>query len=545
MFTVLIVDDNPSDRKGIRDMMEWEALDIDRVEMASNGMEGIRKAEEIRPDFIIADVSMPLLDGIKMAERIKSAMPDVKIIFMSCFDEFDYVKNAIALNAFGYVLKPIRLDEMSGVLRKAKAAREEELMHAQMQERLAKLHEQLPQLRERFFQELLVHPADPNNLEERIRFLDIPFTDRTGYFVLEISIDPSGMNGKRHSVEKGYLHVLDIKQAAEAALLTYYFGYTLEQQYDTVSYLILLNADGPDETRGDFETLMERLVQLQEELRRKNLSVTIGVSHMRRKLDELAEAREEAGYAVRSKFFDSGDRIILASDIKAAVREANYDLQEVKNQISALLEKGEAVEVRSFLDRYFGQESNLSEASARSLTLAIVTIARTLLLEKNVIGEKVRHELDSSWETVTAFETIGDLKLWLTDVLAELCAAVASEQGSRYQAIVADMKAYIKAHYAECQNIEDVVKPLYMSVSHANVIFKQQTGMTLFDYLLRTRMEAAKEMLCDPYIKVYEVVERVGYKSIAYFGSAFKQYTGLTPKQFMDRHAGRQVKKDV
>jgi len=541
VYNVLIVDDNPSDREGIQEMINWEQLEVNRVEIAANGLEGIRKIHEVRPDIIITDVSMPKMDGIKMIEHIKAELPDVKVIFMSCFDEFDYVKNAISLEAFAYVLKPIELEEMMEAIRKAKTAIERQRMNQQVHEQLVKLREQLPQLREQFFQEMLFRPTAFDQLRENIQFLDIPFVDGTAFSVLEIAVDLTSANAAQMvqtSVENRYLRMQKIRQEAERSLFAPNHGYVLHQNVDAISLLVLLQSEVGTVYS---ELFMEKLVRFHEKLQDQGHRVTIGVSQLRNDLLQLSQSWEEAGYAVSSNFFDLGHRIILASEIKTAVQTTEVDLQQVKQEVALLLEQGNNADAAAFIARHFGQDSFASEANAKSLAVTIVTMAWTLLLERNVNDSEMRHKLNSSWEAVNAFETIHELTDWLIAVFQELCQSIAREQGSRHQSIVSQLKRNIKDNFAEYQSIEDIVKPLYISASHANVIFKQHTGMTIFDYLLRTRMETAKSLLCEPSIKVYEVADRVGYKSIAYFGSTFKQHTGLTPKQYMDRHAKQMV----
>jgi len=538
VYNVLIVDDNPSDRQGIQEMIDWEQLEVNRVEIAANGLEGIRKIQEVRPDIIITDVSMPQLDGIRMIQHIKEELPDVKVIFMSCFDEFEYVKHAISLEAFAYVLKPIELEEMMEAISKAKTAIERQQMNQQTHEQLLKLREQLPQLREQFFQELLFRPTAFDQLRENIQFLDIPFVVGTSFCVLEIAVDLTEAHAAQTSVENRYLQMQRIRQEAEHSLFAPNHGYVLHQNVDTISLLVLLQS----ETGTVYsELFMEQLVRFHEKLQDQGHRVTIGVSQLRNELLQLSQSWEEAGYAVSSNFFDLGHRIIMASEIKATVQTAEVDLQQVKQEIASLLEQYHDADAAAFILRHFGQDSFGSEANAKSLAVTMVTMAWTLMLEKNLNDRDMRHKLSSSWETVNAFETIHELTNWLIAVFQELCQLIAREQGTRHQSIISQLKRNIKDNYAEYQNIEDIVRPLYISASHANVIFKQHTGMTIFDYLLQTRIETAKSLLCEPSIKVYEVADRVGYKSIAYFGSTFKQHTGLTPKQYMDRYAKRRV----
>jgi len=111
----------------------------------------------------------------------------------------------------------------------------------------------------------------------------------------------------------------------------------------------------------------------------------------------------------------------------------------------------------------------------------------------------------------------------------------APENEGRDQRIVNDAKSIIDAGYGRFENVGQIVETLQISSSHANLIFKRHTGMTIFDCLIQRKIEAAKQLLHNPYVKVYEVAEQTGYKTNSYFTALFKQYTGVTPMQYRAR----------
>ena len=106
---------------------------------------------------------------------------------------------------------------------------------------------------------------------------------------------------------------------------------------------------------------------------------------------------------------------------------------------------------------------------------------------------------------------------------------------SRYGKIVEEIKSIIEQEYATIENIGQISKKVYLSINYVNSIFKKETGKTIFDYLIYIRMEKAKELLKNPYCKVYEVAEAVGYKSTNYFASLFKQYVGVKPMEYRSK----------
>ncbi|MBS1114455.1 MAG: two component transcriptional regulator, LuxR family [Nitrospirae bacterium] len=101
---VLIVDDHALVREGIIAFLKYHD-DIQVIGEASNGLEAIEKAEKLKPDVIIMDISMPELGGIEATVEIKKRHPDIKILILSQYDDQEYVSRLLKAGVSGYLLK--------------------------------------------------------------------------------------------------------------------------------------------------------------------------------------------------------------------------------------------------------------------------------------------------------------------------------------------------------------------------------------------------------------------------------------------------------
>ncbi|SDJ92340.1 response regulator transcription factor [Natronincola ferrireducens] len=113
---LLIVDDEKIMKEYIKFVISQEKLDIEVFE-ASNGEEAIEMATKIKPQGIFMDIKMPRVDGLKGAEIIRKELPQAKIIFLSAYDNFDYVQKALRLGAYDYLLKPIAPKDLKEMLK--------------------------------------------------------------------------------------------------------------------------------------------------------------------------------------------------------------------------------------------------------------------------------------------------------------------------------------------------------------------------------------------------------------------------------------------
>src|SRR5690554_896507 len=116
MFKVMIVDNEPNIRKGLRYIIDWEKYNYTITDLAKNGKDAIEKLQKNYPDLIITDIKMPGMDGLDLIKYIREELNDdnIKFIILSGYDEFSYAKEAIKYNVRSYLLKPIDEDELIG-----------------------------------------------------------------------------------------------------------------------------------------------------------------------------------------------------------------------------------------------------------------------------------------------------------------------------------------------------------------------------------------------------------------------------------------------
>ena len=111
MWNLMVVEDEPIVRMGLRYMINWEKYDVNWKAEASNGEEALRVLEEEDIHIVMTDIRMPGMDGLTLAKEIKKRKDSTVIIFLSSYDNFPYVKEALRLEAVNYLHKPT-MDEL-------------------------------------------------------------------------------------------------------------------------------------------------------------------------------------------------------------------------------------------------------------------------------------------------------------------------------------------------------------------------------------------------------------------------------------------------
>ena len=117
MYNVFIVDDEPFIIEGLYDIVDWSSFGMEIVNHAGNGQAALQALSAQPVDILITDISMPIMNGLDLIREARRVQPDLKVIILSGFNEFEYLKEAMQLGIENYLLKPINVEELESTLR--------------------------------------------------------------------------------------------------------------------------------------------------------------------------------------------------------------------------------------------------------------------------------------------------------------------------------------------------------------------------------------------------------------------------------------------
>jgi two-component system response regulator YesN len=116
----MIIDDEENARKLLRALIKWDELNMEVVGEATSGIEAINIIDDLRPDLVFVDISMPFMDGIEFTQLATDRYPNLIIIIMTAIDQFEYARKCVSLPVFEYMLKPMVGAEITKVLNRVK-----------------------------------------------------------------------------------------------------------------------------------------------------------------------------------------------------------------------------------------------------------------------------------------------------------------------------------------------------------------------------------------------------------------------------------------
>ena len=539
MYRVLIVDDNPWDRKGIQKLIDWEDMEIDIVGSSINGKQALEMVENVSPDIIIADVAMPVMNGIQMAHKLKESHPEIKIIFMSGYNEFDFVKSAIDLDIYGYVLKPVMPDELLKALNKIlKIYRVEHSRQKEIDSMMRQIGESLPMVQEQFFRELIFgNYSDLEDIRKRIDFLRLDLFNTFKIHILYLQVKEYYLQTENTSMTDKYLIPYVIKNILGSFNSNICSVHTV--QISSSRFVSLVFERCSSEANGKVSVL-DIAVQAHEEIfGRLGLYSVIGISKSSKNFKDIPRLYSQSETAAGENIYSECNPIIMYSDIEEIQNgslEDKLNMELLYKEVKSIISSGNEEDIAGFVEKYLDTvNSSKTEGYVKSLTFSIVNAGQIALIEAGQSFKDIFEDEITVWKKLCDFDNIKDVKQWIINMFRDLQEGLESKVKTRNSKIVDDIKEFIRKKYQDQITLNDIAESIYMSSKQANNIFKKEMGKTIFDYITEYRIETARKLLKDPYCKVYLVADQVGYTNKSHFCLLFKKHTGLSPMEYKNK----------
>ncbi|MFZ5823508.1 MAG: response regulator transcription factor [Bacillota bacterium] len=497
MWTVMLVDDEPAVRDGLRDHLNWTAMGARVVASVSSGEEALELFPTLRPDIVLTDIYMPGMDGLELMQRLHAEAPDTVFVVLSGYDEFEKARRSLQVGAVDYILKPARVKEIQEVIGRAVGRCEENRLNR-------RLAASLPALREHFLMRLLRERPDPAEAE----FLALTPLLEGPFAVALLSLERTGAI----SPVEWQLARLQIQEAASGAGC-----YPLPYPGDHIPVILHQPADPEGWSRQLLDTLQGSCP----------LTVTIGLSRL---CAQVSEAFGQAQEALAYKAILGVSRVIPLAKV-AVDGDHLLPYQPERNQ--ALLEAlraGDEAEVRRLVGVVAASLAEAPLPYVRGVCTELYGLGVMALSERGLATEEGLSPAEF-WARLTAAEDAASTFSWLEVHLGQTAARLNVRRESRHERVLQEIDELIAQRYAEELTLEEVARSVFLSRTYVAYLFKQVRGRPFLEHLTRVRMAKARELLLSTDLSVSEIAERVGYKNPVYFSRLFREYAGMMPSE--------------
>jgi len=529
---VFLVEDEVVIRNGIKSKIDWDGEGFEFAGEAGDGELAYPKIMETKPDILITDIKMPFVNGLELSKLVKKEIPDIKIILLTGYDEFEYAKEAINIGVEEYLLKPISSEKLL------------ETLHA-VTDRIIKESEE---------KELLLRydmDMKENSEREKLKFLSrLLSSDMSMTKVLEESV-PFGMDFSRSyynviifnvfskgDTEVGIKSINEIMDLCDKAFADNENMYMFQKDVEGVVFIVC----GMDEESTDesCKNCIEKLKNICEDFKEVRYFAGVGQTVMR--VSNLKESYVGAERAFSRRFDNEENGVLFIKDY-----EDKISAESINGNSFVEIES-----VRKSLEKFvmLGLESEISEYVSGLMIklggdyLESMIMRQYILMDVYVVCmsacEGFSPQDTEGYANVTDFKNrmtdvkkLEEVEDFIYNVIKETISFRDMVSSKKTAKLINRAISIIEQEYGNRDfNLGYMANKLAVNKSYLSRLFLQEMGKTFTDYLVDFRLKKGEELLKDTDMTVTAISLEIGYNDPHYFSYVYKKDRGYTPRDY-------------
>jgi two-component system response regulator YesN len=536
VYSLVIVDDEEIIRKGLTSTIDWPALGFHVVATAGNGREALRVIERVTPRVVLTDIKMPAMDGLTLLRLIKERTPEIKIVLLSGFEEFQYAKLGLQLGAEGYILKLSIEEDIRKVFKKLyKKLKEEEsrleALNSLKSERNSLLLRDL-------FRRILAGEVGAVEMSTKDSALENVSLGSGLFCVTCIHADFTDA-GQGTAVYRRNNFPEWLEKTVDAESRTHDFKVVFPHIHE----LIVVHCDNRLEERDFHHRVVTWCRRVKQKLAAgektaPGLRISIGVGSSGEGWRHIKKSYIQAREV--SFFQPTGEPVTLSEWERLQEKEKAVRLIDGSEWEDLVLSTiwGNKTRIRRDIDGLCARLKDLSPSvgaeDLQALLFELIGTVSNRLRAFNIeIGQIYKSESEI-FEIVRSIHTFLEMDNWMREFFLTITERMSEIRSFPAAQNIKKAARYVNEHFGEKITLEEMASHACISPSHFSVLFKKVLGVTFTDYVISIRMQKARQMI-ERGFKVKETAQIVGYEDAHHFGKMFKKYHGFPPLSLKTR----------
>ena len=525
LFRILIVDDEYNVREGLKCLINWEENGFSITDEAQNGKAALECIKHERPNLVITDVRMPVMDGIELLTHIRTHYPGIRVIILSGYSDFSYAKSAIKGGADDYLLKPVDEDELVSLLGRMRQEIEKDIVTKQ------KEHVISPVVRDKLLNDIAKSRKNGKQIENLLQLHGFDL-QKGPYILLLLEPDAHGCNDYGSGEDGLELEMFVIRNISEEILLNHARGYVFADTQSRTA--ILLAGKEQEDLREGASKFIKELQPLLSDTLKTTFSFGVGCTANTN--ENISCSYYTALKALEKRFFMGKSHVTYYDDLKEKAENCSnntdFDIKPLLNSVKA----HDVSSIEAIIDGMFISINDRfdEQDEVKGFILNVMLELSKIPYENAVIVRGLLSETGEFFGTINDFRTIYELMEFFSSYCFKLAEALMDSWESTPREVISRTIDYINEHYSEDISLKQISNNVFLCESYLGKLFEQATGENFNDYLTRIRIEKAQQLMKSE-MKVYEIAQKVGYKSIDYFRKQFKLVAGIGPLEYKAR----------
>lgn len=522
---IMFVDDEEKMRKLLRICMNWEELEYEVTADAASANQALEMIPAVNPDVIITDIEMPFINGLDFAEMVLEEYPQIKIVVLTAHNEFEYAKQGLEIGVSGFLLKPLKRDELSRrmcELRDSLRQEQRELYeHALLQK---KLEENRQFIIQNFLSNLMLTPLSESALWENLSYYKIPLSRSSGYYnilLLMPMTDPD--------VEQSILQNLQCRELI-SSIVKRMNGVLLFQ--DIHQNLILLSENQKINlyTYGShFSSLTKSKLGIK--LYTGTGNPVSDLMDIRTSYRQAYQNAQVAKYSHNKSFLANSRQNQGHSPLQGIIDSITQELPlylQIPQEESSLAQVAKA-----FDDLESLPDSALSDVMV--LSLSIINIILATLRDKGISYDEIYNTSHLPYTHILKLKDEKSIRQYVLQLVRFTLHQIELYTHAKGNKLIHSIMQYMNGNLNQSTlSLKKIAEMNYVNPSYLSRTFKEVTTMNFMDYVTTMRIEKAKKLLRSSNLRIYEIAEAVGITDPNYFSKFFTKHTNCTPTQYKE-----------
>lgn len=510
---LLIIDDQLATLSGLEKGIDWGSIGFTEVDTAQNAMEARLSFAKKVPDVMLCDIEMPVETGIEFSKWVRDQEYNTKIIFLTCHSDFHYAQEAISLNASDYIVQPSPYHRIKDKVNKVV----EDLKKQQAQSKIEDLGmayiRQQSSFNSSVWRSYLIGSVDIGELKNIPDFLNV---DEEAYMVLIHMV-------QRTEKMKDW-STATLKQALENVLQDIFvpekYSFVVSYMEDNSYAFTVQGKNNTSLPRSDLHANLKYLESMYDMYMPCALAFyVIGPSS----IESMPNAWEKL-VQIRNHNITGKKGLYIEQDTNTT--------EEYKPQYyrwKMILENEGASAMEEDVIRSLHELSSQGRLNERTLLAFHRDLTRMIMAVK-VDGEENLFQFESlasNKRYINAMHSLPEMEAYIHE-MAEVLRHIEYDSGDN---IVKTVMDYIDEHLSENIRKEDLTNLLHLNEDYLTRIFKKETGQSIKTYIIKRKMDTARELLQTTSLSVSSVAIQLGYNNFSHFSASYKKEFGITPAE--------------
>ena len=541
MLKIFLAEDEVIVRETIKRMIPWEELGFELVGEAADGEMALPLLIRQKPDLLITDIKMPFMDGLTLAKLAKKELPELKIVILSGYDDFNYAKQAINIGVEDYLLKPITKNALIERISEIRSRYEHEKTQKEYYEKFQREMQAYEKNSSRDFFEALVRGSmDMMEVYKKAEKLGVDIVAEAYNILIFTMNSEEDFSGQKEGYSEWEAESLEM-------LEEFFSGHPSAMLFrsNIFSYGVLLKG----QKESIKEITKECVGKIQGILKRKESKREwfLAVGQPVERLSQIKKSYHTASRAFSQRYLYV-ENILYYDEMemmehRSGQADTNDNAYLKKVDVNALnpailqkfLSNGIQEETENFVKDYFyaiGQEPMESLVFRNYVILNVRFSVITFL--KGLGCDTEGMEPENTEEILAeSGKNIESAIAYAEKMVSQAITIRDQNSGNKNRSILKTAVDFIESHYMEEEiSLNTVANVANVSANHFSALFSQNMGQTFIEYLTSLRINKAKELLRCTGMRSSEIAGEIGYKDAHYFSYLFKKTQGMTPSDY-------------